>query len=156
MPRGRVGVLILLATIVWSTSGCSVEVRPADESDAAAAGEFTPLLLTFLERNSELQPGQVECNKGGEAQACGDSSLEIAELVDSYGAQLAEVIQDAPDRAAAEDFVEALGLYSEGLRERTQGLATQDNDLFVSGNDKIETAGEAWLAAEGVLVEGEG
>lgn len=150
---------LLRATVLFVAVGviasCSAEVRKADDADIQQPSEFTVMLRKFHAANNELQPEQEACNKGGLAQACGDSSLEIAELVESYEPRLESLVAEAPDPDAAADFVEALTLYAEGLRERTRGLAEQNNDLFVSGNDKVTEAATAWRAAETALSEAE-
>ena len=75
-------------------------------------------------------------------------------MVESYVPLLESLVAEAPDPDAASDFIEVLTLYTEGLRERTRGLAEQNDDLFVSGNDKVGEAAAAWRAAEVALLGG--
>ena len=130
------------------TAGCSVR---AEKGDPAADSRFDNLVGDFVAANTKLQPGQTECNVGGLAQACGDSSLEIAAMIDEYLPKLRSAAADASGRAHGDEFIDAVELYAEGLRERTRGMAEEDNSLFRSGNDKIRQSAEQWEAALAAL-----
>ena len=117
--------MLLFIAIGVIATGCSAEVRTADEADVQEPSGFMVMLRKFNAANNELQPDQEACNKGGLAQACGESSLEIADMVESYVPLLESLVAEAPDPDAASDFIEVLTLYTEGLRERTRGLAEQ-------------------------------
>lgn len=104
----------------------------------------------------ELGEGDLACvgvdvgaaeHVGGEAQACGDSSLEIAGMIDDYAPRLRDAATKSPNRTSGGAFADALEQYADGLRERTRGLAEQDETLYDSGNAKIEAAARRWESA---------
>ena len=138
LPRALLAVMVMTA--------CSVSVSTS-EPDTEDDRRFDQLVADFESDNDVLQPGQAECNRGGEAQACGDSSLAIASMVDQYLPQLEEAGDKTSNRPAAREFIAALELYVEGLRERTNGMAFDDNELFQQGNAKVNQAVELWAAA---------
>lgn len=149
----KLGVVVAAIALVV---GCSASVS-VKEAEHPADERFDKLLADFDDQNSELQPPQTECNVGGEAQACGDSSLEIAAMVEDFAPRLRDAARTSTNRSHGVAFANALDLYAEGLRARTRGLAEQDDSLFRSGNATIEEAREEWESARtGLVNEAEG